>query len=333
MKHEEQEKQPELTVEEWGAKLTSAREEALLSIEQVATELNLPKSYINTLEQGGLEGLPSIVFARGYIRAYAKLLELDDDPLVAEYEQLHDEKSAKGSIRPVTKLRQQAKPNDPVMKFITWVFVLGIIGLSVWWWQAQDRGVAVTGSSQSEEAVAPVTTNGSSTLVLPKIEETSADEVASEQQGSDGTAKEEAEEPASEEPVYLSQDEVNRLQQQVDTDQPAETSAEPAPAPQPEETVTQAVPETPVPVVLDQARISADFTAECWVTIKDAQGKTLFNNLRGKGQSINVAGKPPLSVLIGAANAVGSFNFNGAPLDLEPHSSKNIIRISLPLAE
>ena len=74
MSTEELECQPELLAEEWGARLSTARESLAMSVDQVAKDLNLPPEYIETLEQGSLEGLPSMVFARGYIRAYAKLL-------------------------------------------------------------------------------------------------------------------------------------------------------------------------------------------------------------------------------------------------------------------
>ena len=42
---------------------------------------------------------------------------LADDELVFEFEQLHNEPSIKkGQIRPVSRVREQVKMNDPVMK-------------------------------------------------------------------------------------------------------------------------------------------------------------------------------------------------------------------------
>ncbi|MCP4598790.1 RodZ domain-containing protein [Neptuniibacter sp.] len=352
MSNEEQECQPELLAEEWGARLTSARESLSISTEQAAADLNLPHDYICKLEQGALEGLPSMVFAKGYIRAYAKLLNLDDNELVEEYEGLHGEGGGKGQIRPVSRVRQQVKMNDPVMKFTSWLFILGIIGVSVWWWQTQYGGTLTlpTFTSDQEKAVETeeVTTpvvemaDGSAQLVLPKLDDAPVDEAVAVGAGStvndevneteapaEPAAPSEASAPQAEtEPEYLSESEIKKLQQEIDGQTEANNVTE---------TVVETASQSAAPVANlespELASISADFVAECWVSIKDADGKTLFNNLRGKGQSVNVTGKPPLNVLIGATSAVGRFAFNGSELDLAEHSRKNIVRINLPLAE
>lgn len=322
MSNEEQECQPELLAEQWGARLVSARESLSISLEQAATDLNLPADYIDSLERGSLDGLPSMVFARGYIRSYAKLLGLDNgDELVCEFEELHGEGSCRGQIRPVSKVRQQVKMNDPVMKLSSWVFVLAIIGVSVWWWQTQYGGsfdFTSADDSTSENAVelsnepAVVLENGQAQLALPTLDDSPAGETSA-----DSSA------PAEEsEPQYLSSNEIKKLQQAIDKNDAAATAE-----------VSVPVAAAPVADLLVDITVSADFVAECWVSIKDADGKNLFNNLRGKGQSVNVTGKPPLSVLIGAADAVGAFRYNGKSFDLTPYNRKNVVRLSLPVSE
>lgn len=337
---EEKEPQDQLLPEEWGARLSSAREEQLLSVEQAAQELNLPVEYIETLEKGALEGLPSVVFAKGYIRAYARLLNLDDNELVAEYEQIHGIASAKGQIKPVGKEHQQVKMNHPMMRITSWLLVLAIVGVSIWWWQTQNGGAIKlpvfhdeSVASEKSEAVnteaPPVVqlNNGSAQLALPQLDDKPVDSAVEDEQES---SVEEAEpvEVSDQEPEYLSEEEIRNLQQKLDR---GETNAEVEEVQSSVSVVeSQEVIEVIQPSV---ASISADFVAECWVSIKDADGKTMFNNLRGKGQSVNVSGKPPLNVLIGAADAVGQFSFNGEVLDLAEHSRKNIVRINLPLSE
>ncbi|WP_415901902.1 RodZ domain-containing protein [Neptuniibacter sp. QD29_5] len=326
MSIEQQECLPEVLAEEWGARLTTARENLSLSIEQVATDLNLPAHYINQLEACSLEGLPSLVFAKGYIRAYAKLLHLDDDQLVSEFESIHGE-GGKGQIRPVSRVRQQVEMNHPVMKVSTWIIVAALIGLAVWWWQTQHGGsidLAVTEeeaaqveslATQTEDAVVAIE-GGTAQLVLPKID----DQPVSE------SLKEVSPESQSEaEPQYLTDAEIKQLQMTIEQTEAQTEEAEAAPDSEP----------APAPSVADlnEVDFSASFIAECWVTIKDANGKTLFNNLRGKGQSLNVTGKPPLNVLIGAADAVSSVSYNGKALNLDPHTRKNIVRLTLPVAE
>ena len=130
MTEENTEASAEPSFKAWGARLVEARESVSYTREQVASELNLPPEYIEILEQGGLDGLPSIVFAKGYIRGYAKLVHLDSDELITEYEQLHGVVSSKGQIRPVGKEHQQVKMSHPAMKLTSWLIVLAIVGVT-----------------------------------------------------------------------------------------------------------------------------------------------------------------------------------------------------------
>lgn len=321
----------------WGARLIEARESASYTPEQVASELNLPPEYIGILEQGGLEGLPSIIFAKGYIRGYAKLLHLDSDELIAEYEQLHGVVSSKGQIRPVGKEHQEVKMSHPVMKLTSWLIVLAIVGVSVWWWQTQYGSDAKLPAfydepqTESSENNAPVVNveGGTAQLVLPKLDdEPESSGEAGAEQSEQNEAQVEDESDAESEPEYLSEAEIKKLQQDLDAGVVVETDAVEEVA-QPEVSVDISESNTG----LNIAAINAEFVAECWVSIKDADGKTLFNNLRGKGQSVSVSGTPPLNVLIGAADAVGRFSFNGEEIDLAQYSRKNIVRINLPLDE
>ena len=339
MSHQEEVEQALVSPAEWGSRLASARETLGLSQEQVAQDLNLPLDYVRSLELGSLDGLPSMVFAKGYIRAYAKLLGLADNELVCEFQEMHGEGACKDHIGSVSQVREQVKMNHPVMRITSWLFIAAIIGLSVWWWQTQDRvsftlpnlasdttdTLTVT-EQPADEVVAQVNDDGSSQLVLPKL-----DDQLPEQ--SDTQVEETAANTQEAEPEYLSSDEIKTLQKRLDEAQP-ETVNEP-------ETTNvnvEVANEQPALAIvasqdLSQARLSIDFVAECWVSIKDANGKSLFNNLRGQGQSVNVSGQAPFNILIGAADAVSRFSFNGEELDLTPHSRKNIVRINLPLAE
>lgn len=70
----------------FGEKLKKAREEAGLTKEKVAQLLNLPIKYLNYFEAGEIEKLPVGVYAKGFLRKYAKLLEVDEVIFISEYE-------------------------------------------------------------------------------------------------------------------------------------------------------------------------------------------------------------------------------------------------------
>ena len=65
-----------------GDSLRQARELKGWSVAEVAAQLNLTPQRLAQLEAGALDKLPGTTFARGYIRAYAKLLEMDQNRLV-----------------------------------------------------------------------------------------------------------------------------------------------------------------------------------------------------------------------------------------------------------
>src|SRR5690606_27622614 len=67
-----------------GARLRQAGERRGDSIAEVARALKLAPRQVDALERGDYEALPGPAFVRGFMRNYARYLNLDPDPLVAE---------------------------------------------------------------------------------------------------------------------------------------------------------------------------------------------------------------------------------------------------------
>lgn len=68
-----------------GAEWKARREERGLTLEQAAAELRISQRFLRGIEEGNFEGWPARVFSSGYIRAYAKLLGMDPEPVLSEY--------------------------------------------------------------------------------------------------------------------------------------------------------------------------------------------------------------------------------------------------------
>ncbi len=66
-----------------GAVLKSAREAAGLSLDQVAQQLKLAPRQVKALEDESFADLPGRTFSRGFVRNYARLLNLDAQVLLA----------------------------------------------------------------------------------------------------------------------------------------------------------------------------------------------------------------------------------------------------------
>ncbi len=103
--------------------LKEKREQKGLTIEEVADRLKVSKKYLLLLEKGELSGLPEPVFVKGYIRAYCKLLEIDSEPFLEEFNEFLEERSAE--FRP----RIENLPDIPRRTWLTKRIVVSSIVL------------------------------------------------------------------------------------------------------------------------------------------------------------------------------------------------------------
>ncbi|MEM7135523.1 MAG: helix-turn-helix domain-containing protein [Myxococcota bacterium] len=70
-----------------GATLKSERVTRDLSLEEVSSTTRIPRSTLESLEGDRFEDLPSGVFVRGFIKAYASAVEIDADDVLARFDQ------------------------------------------------------------------------------------------------------------------------------------------------------------------------------------------------------------------------------------------------------
>jgi len=75
-----------MTFEELGHMLRQARERRGLSVEEVADRLKLMPRIVRAMEQADIGELPQAAYARGFVKAYGNLLELEPESLSAGME-------------------------------------------------------------------------------------------------------------------------------------------------------------------------------------------------------------------------------------------------------
>jgi cytoskeletal protein RodZ len=80
--------------EHFGNCLRRAREEKSLTIGDVSASTKVPRSAIELLESGSLNGLPAHVFVRGFIRSYAKAVGIADAQPLGLYDRAINRESA-----------------------------------------------------------------------------------------------------------------------------------------------------------------------------------------------------------------------------------------------
>jgi len=129
-----------------GAMLRAAREAQQMSDREAAERLNWLPSYVPMIERDDYQSLRSPAFARGYIRAYGKLLQLDEEELIAAFEVLTDGAIEGGrGKRVITEPLQLQRTGWGI---VIGLLVLGLLVAGLWWWQTgQGRETAALQST------------------------------------------------------------------------------------------------------------------------------------------------------------------------------------------
>lgn len=121
-----------------GARLKNAREAMHLSEKEAAQRLYLNAKIISLIENENFSDGPPMTFLRGYLRAYAKLLNVPESEIKAELDEIDL------SVPPVTISAPilHATPINHGEKYIRWItylIVLTLITLVCIWWSSQSH--------------------------------------------------------------------------------------------------------------------------------------------------------------------------------------------------
>ena len=141
-----------------GQVFRQARERLGIDIKQAADAIHLKDAVIQALETDDFDSLPSQVFVRGYIRSYAKLLDIDERPLLAIHSQFLPEQN----LTPEAVSVEIKKPRpgltykgDPILLWTLILFISIITGFALAWWINQDHKDPAPLASIVEQSKAP----------------------------------------------------------------------------------------------------------------------------------------------------------------------------------
>lgn len=262
-----------------GRQLRNAREALELTPEQVASQLKLSVRQVNAIEQEAFDELPSNLFIRGFVRNYARLLNIDAEPLLAYLaevlpnEQHHatslDAPLATGvrlSADPISKKQRRFSPTALMV-------VLGaLMGISVAFWFLQQPN--------------------NPELALPEMESPPVLDVPVASVVAEAT-------PALASPASVASVAASAVTSTV-TPVAASATAQQASA----------------TVSVDAIRIVS--TTDSWVQIVDANGNKVLSEIIRPGIERTVDGKPPFAVKVGNAPKTSVY-FHGQQVDLSSY--------------
>lgn len=112
-----------------GEKLRKLRNEFRMSLHDVSKATRIQVKYLESLEMGAYEKLPADVYVRGFLRSYARYLNIDEQALVKLYER---ERNIKKNLDRENHVESQTSSFAPLSFVITSrSLVVGLIFLLV----------------------------------------------------------------------------------------------------------------------------------------------------------------------------------------------------------
>lgn len=320
-----------------GEALRAARESRGWSVAEVATQLNLTPMRLSQLEAGEFEKLPGNTFSRGYIRAYAKLLGLEQAPLVADFDQFTGSNATGSSVHALGRIEEPTRYSQSILRLVSFLLLLGVGGACFYWWQ--DQGWQLDDLKNVGLGHVEVDGADGSTQIHPLDEPEDQAVAEAQSQGTDlplpGVPAEQAEEAPSETPPATA---TELLEQNPPAGQaapaeqapaaPGESTAPVAPAAPAAQAPAAAAAQPLAPVAAGEGLVSMKFTADCWIQVTDANGKVVASGLKRGGDSLDVRGQAPMELRLGFARGA-QVTYNGAAVDVTPHISGETARLKL----
>lgn len=275
-----------------GERLRAAREARRLTVADVAQALKLGPRQVEALEGGDWGSLPGTTFIRGFVRNYARLLQVDAVPLMAQLDatvatakvNLDVPENASGAM-PATRSAVQRHNRGIVILGAVLLVAAGLAYLLL-----PDDLTALRDKAQGMiDSAARKDSKVTETVAVPVAKEPTAPEPAF---------------PPGQTPEQVINPQLQALPQLA-----------PAPAGQAAATA-------------GTGTLGLAFKGESWVEIRDRDGKVLLSERRTVGGDQALDGAAPLTVTLGKASAV-ALTWRGKPVDLAPHSKGEVARLTL----
>ncbi len=310
------------TADSPGQLLRRLREQQQLTVTDIAKRIHLEPKIIEAIEHDDYSQIPTATYARGYLRSYAKTLEADADHIVSLYNT--ENEAPPPEILPEVKPPSQVSSSDKPVKAFTYLITLGLFLLILIWYQSNYIvGTEAENIEPTEQQSSAIINNTDATfdvVVHPDGWQSPATEI--EEPEAEKPEVDELEEKINAESAQLSiTEQMSSLESMTDTD-----VGEPVVDDQ------QTVAETTTIVSTGEDRIVFEISQDSWLEVYDNSDNRLFMNLAKQGETIEVTGTAPFSLIIGYSPGV-TLKFNDESFDAEPYSNNGVARFTLPAEE
>ncbi|WP_197325969.1 RodZ domain-containing protein [Ralstonia solanacearum] len=330
-------------------RLRVGREGQRLTVEDLATRLKVAPAKLLAVESGDISVLPDMTFAKGLIRTYARVLQVDVDDQLARLNERAQ--VANIGLRPEGGLGKSFtdKPSFAARRNGSRWLIGVLVAVVV-------IGGALAGMDRLKQWLASHVPEAAQTPAEPAAKAAPKAEPGPAAAGVDvssapAVTTRPAEAPAASMPTPLTP---------AAPAEPASGTVTAPLAPPPtlprSDTGALAAPDAvaeavkPAIVAVDASTVSAvpaeaikpaigdaggsalsvRFSGASWYEIKDKSGRTLASGLAREGDARDLTGAPPFKVVFGNAESVESLTVSGAPVDIRKYARNRVARATLP---
>jgi len=130
-----------------GAQLAAIRQQQGFTQEYVASKLHLRVRIVQLIDADEYERLPEPVFIKGYLRAYAKLLGVNHEPILTHYKSNYMIETR--FEKALWQSKKEPIRAERLVKWLTLLFATGVLLALAIWWQQQQENVQMDTASRS----------------------------------------------------------------------------------------------------------------------------------------------------------------------------------------
>ncbi len=145
-----------------GTELRKAREAQGLLLEEAANKLFLSRQRLIDIENDDFSRISSLIYARGYLRAYAKLVGVSETDILKKFGQLElQDQREHADLSVIAKSR--GKSVSKQRRYVRWINII-IIGLLIlmvvlWWQGKRHTSNEVSNNNMVQQVVIPSQAN------------------------------------------------------------------------------------------------------------------------------------------------------------------------------
>lgn len=321
-----QETTPE--VKGFGAMLREARESLGISIGDVSSRTRLSVDQIRAIEEEDLERLPEPVYVRAFLRAYAKAIGIDYEPVVNDYVT----RCGGGGVRipehaPEEAFREVAyydTPRPSRWKFVGLLALIVVVTLGIWGVYsgtfARLMEADGTEAAKVENGVSEVAPNVAAAPEAPKT--TAPVEVADASKPEASAAQTLASAPEAEQTAPQTPLPAAPAEESVSVSAAPAQPAAPVEVPA---AAVEAAAQTAETVPAETYAAEFHTSASCWVHVIAPDGQNLIAREMKPGETQSVALPAGTRVTVGNPPAL-ILTLDGHPYDLGGVTQRGVAR-------